>query len=114
MATKALKPWRVVAADWRGARVTAVDETTITLNVRAEQSIVRSYQIAKSLFLGAVVDQPCIVRIVNVGSGCDNYVIGEVRSAGWAGHAHTETSPNWVAVSYELTNESPYWPWTAD
>ena len=112
MATKALKPWRVIGGDWRGARVTAVGATTLTLSVRAEHSIVRTYGIAKALFLGATVDAPCIVRILNVGAGCDNYVIAEVRSAGWAGHAHTSTQPNWGHVGYSLTNESRYWDWT--
>ena len=109
-----LKPWRCVAGDWRGARVTAVGDTTITLSVRAEQHIVREYTVAKSLFLEATVKAYCNVRILNVGSGVDNYVIGEVRSAGCAGHASTDEHPNWGHVDYSLTNESPYWPWTRE
>jgi hypothetical protein len=114
MGMKALKPWRVVAQDWRGARVTAVGSTTITLSVRSEQHITRSYEVAKALYLGATVNAPCVVKILNPGSGCDNYIVGEVRSAGWAGHAHTSEHPNWGHVEYSLTNESPYYAWTDD
>ena len=111
---RALKPWRVVAQDWRGGRVTAVGDTTITTSVRAEQHIVRSYEVAKALYLGATVDCPCVVKVLNAGSGCDNYIIGEIRSSGWAGVAHSSDRPSWGHIEYRLTNESPYYDWTDD
>jgi hypothetical protein len=114
MATKALKPWRDVAADWRGSRVVSVTDTTITVSVRAEQHIVREYEVAKALYLGATVDYPCIVRILNVGAGCDNYIVGEIRSSGWAGAVHSSDRPSFGHVEYSLTNESPYYDWTSD
>ena len=111
-----LKPWRCVAGDWRGARVVNVnvDEDTITLSVRAEQHLVREYEVARSLYLDATIDAPCIVRILNVGAGCDNYIIGEIRSAGWAGTVHSSVRPSWAHVDYSLTGEDPYYAWTED
>jgi hypothetical protein len=94
--------------------VTAVGSTTITLSVRSEAHITRSYEVAKTLFLTATPNTPCIVRILNVGSGVDNYVIGEVRPSGWAGHTSTDEFPNWGHIEYSLTHDLAYWPWTAD
>ena len=108
---RALKPYRLQGGDWRGGRITAVDTNTITVSVRAEQSYEQSYVVSKTLYTHAAVGNACACRIGNLGPAVAiaNYLITEIRDAHFAGEEHTAARPNWGAVGYELTNESPYW-----
>jgi hypothetical protein len=110
MAMVSWRPDRYVAGAWRGARVTAADELTVTVSVRAEQSYVQTYVISRSLYPSPVVNGAIVVRIVNEGAPIPDYAIAEVRAARFVGRIeHSTERPNWGHVEYALTGEEPYY-----
>jgi hypothetical protein len=113
-AIRALKPWRVVHLDWRGGRITAVADETITIELRAEQSIIRSYVVALALYPEAAEGAAVICKIANPGAGTDSYIISEVRGASFCGYGHSSAAPSWGHIAYEMFGEDPYWPWSKE
>jgi len=109
---RALRPWRTAGASWRGGRVTAIGETTITISLRAEQSATLNYTIARALFPAATINGACVCRIANLAlsTALTDYLIAEVRGARFVGlMEHSAQFPNWGHVEYETTGESRFW-----
>jgi hypothetical protein len=113
-AIRALKPHRVVHLDWRGGRIVAVGGGNLTIELRAEQSIVRSYVIAQALYPEAAEGGAVICKIANPGAGVDSYIISEVKAASFCGYGHSSAAPSWGHIPYEMFGESPFWPWSKE
>jgi hypothetical protein len=113
-----LKPWRTTGGDWRGGRVVAINGQAITIRVRAEASYVHEYTVDRALFRDPpVLEGACVVKVGNLSlqTAVPDYLITEVRGAQFCGVIEsTADRENWGHVAYQLTGESPYWPWTPD
>jgi hypothetical protein len=112
-----LKPWRTSGGSWRGGRVVAINGSTVTIRVRAEQAYVHNYDVNIAAFApghAPSLNGAVVVHIGNAGlqTAIADYLITEVRGAQFCGAIDsTDEQENFGHVPYALTGESPYWDW---
>jgi hypothetical protein len=107
---RARKHWRTVGGDWRGGRIDALTDTTMTITLQAESWCTAPFTVARAMHPEASLNGAVACRLANPGAPIADYLIAEVRPAQFCGGIDsTPDNPNVGAVAYDLTGESEYY-----